>query len=97
MGISLIGAAGELGNGVVSNILALITMIFLMVIFLWVGVFMTIRRLHDMGLSGWWTILFQALGVTVILIFLPGNEGKNKYGPVPKKRFDWNTLLFDKQ
>lgn len=47
------------------------------------------RRLQDTGKSGFWLFLYliPVIGFIVILIFciLPGNEGRNKFGPDPKQ------------
>lgn len=48
-----------------------------------------IRRLHDIGKSGWW-ILWQIvpiIGTLVLLYFLvkPSEKGTNKYGPQPSE------------
>jgi uncharacterized membrane protein YhaH (DUF805 family) len=47
----------------------------------------TVRRLHDTGRSGWWTLLYLVpfLGWVVLLYFmvLEGDEGLNQYGPSP--------------
>jgi uncharacterized membrane protein YhaH (DUF805 family) len=45
-----------------------------------------VRRLHDIGFSGWWILLsfVPYLGlVTLIFFCLPSQEGTNKYGPHP--------------
>lgn len=53
----------------------------------------TVRRFHDRDMSGWWVLIFMLLspicGVAalveiVILCFLEGTVGDNKYGPDPK-------------
>ncbi len=58
----------------------------------------TVRRLHDRGVSGWWYAglliagflplvnLLILPGYLVLLVFLllPGQEGPNKWGPDPK-------------
>ena len=55
----------------------------------------TVRRLHDRNLSGWWLlgawiasiiplVNFAAWIVMLVLLLLPGNEGLNAYGPDPK-------------
>ncbi|MEY4039652.1 MAG: hypothetical protein RLZZ52_520 [Actinomycetota bacterium] len=59
-------------------------------LFLWLGtITVTIRRLHDQGLSGWFFLLFliPSLGGLIELIFMlqPSNAGSNKYGPQPLK------------
>ena len=48
----------------------------------------TVRRLHDTGRSGWWTLtlLVPFVGWFVLLCFmvLEGDEGLNRYGPSPE-------------
>lgn len=47
-----------------------------------------VRRLHDIGMSGWWILigLVPFVGGLVLFVFtvLPGNQGPNKYGDDPK-------------
>jgi uncharacterized membrane protein YhaH (DUF805 family) len=49
-----------------------------------------VRRLHDLGWSGWWylTLLIPIVGgvaalVMLIAFMMRGNDGPNKYGPDP--------------
>ena len=46
-----------------------------------------VRRLHDVGKSGWWIllILIPLIGAIVLLIWMigKGTEGENKYGADP--------------
>ncbi|MFJ4144723.1 DUF805 domain-containing protein [Pseudomonas sp. NPDC089734] len=60
--------------------------------FLVVAMFMTnlslsIRRLHDINLSGWFVLigLVPIVGplFQISLLFLPGTDGVNDYGPAP--------------
>lgn len=47
----------------------------------------TVRRLHDMGQSGWWYLLsFVPLGGIVLFVFtvLDSQPHTNKWGPSPK-------------
>lgn len=55
----------------------------------------TIRRLHDRDLSGWWYLgfivasLVPLLGIIasiafLVVMFLPGTQGPNRFGPDPK-------------
>lgn len=48
---------------------------------------LAVRRIHDIGLSGWWVLvgLVPFVGTIVIFIFavIEGNTGDNKYGPDP--------------
>jgi len=59
------------------------------------GIAVTVRRLHDRDLSGWWYLgvivgsMIPFLGVLVSLAFLivmalPGTPGENRFGPDPK-------------
>lgn len=54
------------------------------------GIFLEIRRLHDLGKSGWWAIAGCIPLVNFIyglfLLFLPGTIGPNEYGPDPLGR-----------
>ncbi len=47
----------------------------------------SVRRLHDIGRSGWWLLigLIPFLGWLVLLYFYvqPSEEGSNQYGPHP--------------
>lgn len=55
----------------------------------------TVRRLHDRDMSGWWYLGFMVLGmipfvgwiasiVFLVLLFLPGTVGPNRFGDDPK-------------
>lgn len=51
------------------------------------GLAVSVRRLHDTNLSGWWLLLsLVPLGGIVLLVFhlLDSNPGPNRYGPNPK-------------
>ena len=52
------------------------------------GLAVSVRRLHDIGKSGWWflILLVPIIGAIVFLVFccLDSQPGGNKYGPNPK-------------
>lgn len=59
----------------------------------------TVRRLHDRDMSGWWYaglivvsfIPFVGLLASVafiVLMFLPGTQGENRFGPDPKNPYN---------
>jgi uncharacterized membrane protein YhaH (DUF805 family) len=47
-----------------------------------------IRRLHDTGRSGWWSLVnvipYVGSIILLVLLALPGEEGANKWGENPK-------------
>ncbi len=51
------------------------------------GVAVSVRRLHDIGKSGWYILLafIPCVGAIILLIFdlTPGDPGDNEYGPDP--------------
>ncbi|GAA4409577.1 DUF805 domain-containing protein [Quisquiliibacterium transsilvanicum] len=48
----------------------------------------SVRRLHDIGRSGWWLLVsfIPLIGAIVLLVFAlrDGDAGDNAYGPNPK-------------
>lgn len=55
----------------------------------------SVRRLHDRDMSGWWYLGFIVLSLIpllnvisaiafIVLMALPGTEGPNRFGPDPK-------------
>jgi uncharacterized membrane protein YhaH (DUF805 family) len=58
-------------------------------IFAWM-ILLYIGRLHDMGCSGWWTILAMPTGIGILLmIFWPSQNETNKYGEVPSQSLSY--------
>lgn len=53
-----------------------------------------VRRLHDTGLSGFWTLLiFVPLGnfILIAMAVRAGDENENKYGPPPHTSLEHNA------
>jgi len=59
------------------------------------GIAVTVRRLHDRDMSGWWYLGVAVLGQVpylgaliqlgfLVLMCLPGTPGPNRFGPDPK-------------
>ncbi|NJC27828.1 DUF805 domain-containing protein [Neolewinella antarctica] len=51
------------------------------------GLAVAVRRLHDVGRSGWWfLIVFTGIGALLLLYWLVNDSeaGSNEYGPNPK-------------
>lgn len=55
-----------------------------------------IRRLHDWGSSGWWSLLILVpianIVLGLMLIFKAGNEGANRFAP-PRPTPDWERIV----
>ena len=48
----------------------------------------SVRRLHDIGRTGWWLFIYfvPVVGPLLLLYFFvqPSDEAPNRYGPVPQ-------------
>ena len=77
---SLVGIAPELNFSVLSLIYSLAVLL--------PSLGVSIRRLHDIGRSGWWLFigLIPLAGAIIIIIFTAtgSQEGTNQYGPSPE-------------
>ena len=70
----------QLGKLVFDVSLVLIKALFMpMIIFI-----MSIRRLHDLDRSGWWSLLIVIPFASFVLLALPGSKGNNRFGPPPR-------------
>jgi len=54
------------------------------------GIALSVRRLHDIGLSGWFALLFAVLSlisigglIQLVVALIPSQKHDNKWGPVP--------------
>lgn len=58
-----------------------------------VSVTLMIRRLHDQDLSGWWCLLgfipLVNLILIIMLLFIPGTIGENRFGLQPPPNTGW--------
>ncbi|HDM8144704.1 TPA: DUF805 domain-containing protein [Vibrio harveyi] len=56
------------------------------------GIAVMVRRLHDIGRTGWWVLigLIPLIGLIVLIVFAAtdGNKGSNEYGSNPKDLAD---------
>lgn len=48
------------------------------------SIIIAIKRFHDMDKSGWWALLTLLPLVSIIIIFIPGTKGSNRFGEDPK-------------
>lgn len=56
------------------------------------------RRLNDLNRSGWWMLLFLVpvvnLFLAIYLLFFPGTEGANNFGPAPAPNSAGVKIIF---
>jgi uncharacterized membrane protein YhaH (DUF805 family) len=61
----------------------------LLPVLVWVGIAVSVKRLHDIGLSGWWVILcfipFLHYVTVPVLGVIRGKVGANIYGEDPHR------------
>lgn len=81
------GAAGNLDGGDVPLLTMVASGLFMLATFL-PGLTITVRRIHDLGLSGWFYLLvfIPSIGALIILVMtlIPGRKQENRWGPVPE-------------
>lgn len=75
-------------NGVI-----IIGVLFIALCAIYFSVCLVIRRLHDLGLSGWFSFLALLPGMEFVLMLIPGQKSKNNYGDIPVKTFDIQTIF----
>ena len=73
--------------GIIDTILGtggLLELVFAVAVFL-PGIAIEIRRLHDIGRTGWWLLLYiSVIGFIVLIVFyITKSDGPNKYGAGP--------------
>lgn len=59
-----------------------------------VGLSLSVRRLHDFNLKGWWLLLgllpYVGIVLVILLLLLPGMKTDNNFGP--PKTYDYLSL-----
>ena len=87
LGGALGGAGGLMGGEAgMSMITMLVVGIFYIATFV-ISIMFAKRRLNDLNRSGWWFLLFLIPIVNLLLaiyvLFFPGTDGDNNFGPAP--------------
>lgn len=83
------GMTGPGGAAVPEDVFAvgLLSLLYGLAVFV-PGIAVTVRRLHDVGRSGWWLLLvfIPVIGGVVLFVFtlIDSEPGENRYGPNPK-------------
>ena len=84
--VALAFAAGAAGGPRIGVGLGIILLILLGVGILVPHLAVSVRRLHDINMSGWlYLLIFVPFGSIAIFVFtvIPGTRGANRYGPDP--------------
>jgi uncharacterized membrane protein YhaH (DUF805 family) len=64
-----------------------ILMLMALVLYAWITVCITVKRLHDMDATGWLSIPVVLIPIAMILVgSFPGTVGPNQFGPDPQQR-----------
>lgn len=83
---------------IVADVGGIVTFIAIVVLLVlaWIGLCASARRLHDLGHTGWLNLVFLVplvnLGMTLYILFTPGQRQDNIYGPAEKSP-DADTTL----
>ena len=88
IGMVIAGSVGMIVVGIVGIIVELLVVATFAIF--------TMRRLHDLEASGWWSLLFIVPVVNMIfglvLMFKAGTDGANRFGP-PRVTRGWEWIL----
>ena len=89
--VPLVGASALMGAGADPSAMGALATVAITVIYvamLVLSVMFAKRRLNDLNRSGWWFLVFIVpivnLLLTIYLIFFPGTDGSNNFGPAPE-------------
>ena len=84
-GLVIVGALLAMMMGGGNEAMMMLLAVLLYIPLIAVAFIMAIRRVHDMGQSGWMSLLILVPLVNLWLLFAPGTHGANEYGPPPVK------------
>ncbi len=86
--IPLLGASAFMGGEVGTSVVGMIGIAVFYIAPIVVSVMFAKRRLNDLNRSGWWSLLLFVpivnLAPIIYLLFFPGTEGGNDFGPAPQ-------------
>lgn len=80
---------GSLVYGVVAGLLGLIPVLGIIITvvailaLIWFTVVTAIKRCHDVGASGWWSLTSLIPLINLIWVVIPGDKAANRFGPPP--------------
>ena len=85
--VPLAGATAFMGGDPSSSMIGMLGLGIFYVLTIVISVMFAKRRLNDLNRSGWWFLLFIIplvnLLLAIYLIFFPGTDGSNNFGPAP--------------
>lgn len=99
--VGILYLIGEESVDRTENVSILSILIVLAIVTGWLGLSLAARRLHDVGMSGWYCLInfipFVNLAFGLFLMLRDGTVGENRYGDDPKGRdpIDFNTWRSD--
>lgn len=90
IGMGIVGSVFEWIRDADNSIILTIVFGILALIVWIIGISLSVRRFHDLGYTGWLVLinvipLVGWLITLVMLGFMPGDQGANKYGPPPRE------------
>ncbi len=85
--VPIIAATAAMGGGAGDSTLVLLASIVIYLLTFIVSIMFAKRRLNDLNRGGWWFLLILIpivnLALAIYLIFFPGTDGPNNWGPAP--------------
>jgi uncharacterized membrane protein YhaH (DUF805 family) len=97
--MAALAVVGAIGGGALGGPGAMVNTILVLIGLFWLGMVLPhlavqVRRFHDLGVTGWFVLIFAVLSLIPILGYLtsigeliwfcmPGTDGENNYGPDP--------------
>lgn len=78
----VLGVASALG-GSEGSLLYSALLLIMFAALLWFSIITAIKRCHDMGISGWWSLTLIVPVIIFAWIFWPGDREANRFGPPP--------------
>ena len=77
--------------------MTVVIMLAVLAVTIWVSFALSVKRFHDMEASGWWSFLliipYVGFIVAVVLCFVNGTDGPNKYGAEPEETFSVGAAI----
>lgn len=78
LGLIAVGALVALASPVLGEVIVTVIVAPVVIAIMIVGILNSVKRLHDLGRSGWWLLLIMAI---YVVISLPGEAGRAEGDP----------------